>query len=58
MKSIFEALKKWAEPIHWVLTECIIQTLYSLEIYHEGNMVLVDETEYVGMQEVILSQKL
>ena len=55
MKSIF---KEMGEPIHWVLTECIIQTLYSLEIYHEGDMVFVDETEYVGMKEVILSQKL
>ena len=29
--------------------ECII------EIYHEGDMVFVDETEYIGMKEVILS---
>ena len=29
--------------------ECI------LEIYHEGDMVFVDETEYSGMKEVILS---
>lgn len=29
--------------------ECVV------EIYHEGDMVFVDETEYVGMKEVILS---
>ena len=27
----------------------------SIEIYHEGDMVFVDETEYSGMREVILS---